>query len=75
MAYKPREYYLQALFRSSLPHPHHDRDYALYEVGEGCEVTYLIPGIDLLSERSVQLFTVSTHLTACCSIGVFQVPL
>lgn len=42
---------LQALFCSSLPHPTADRDYALYEVGEGCEVTHLVPGIDLLSDK------------------------
>lgn len=41
----------QAIFRASLPHPLADRDYAMYEVGEGCEVTYLIPGVDLLSEK------------------------
>ena len=41
----------QALFRTSLPHPRADRDYALYEVGEGCEVTNLVPGLDLLSEK------------------------
>lgn len=41
----------QALFRSSLPHPLADCDYAMYEVGEGCEVTNLIPGVDLLSEK------------------------
>ena len=41
---------LQALFCSSLPHPTADKDYALYEVGTGCEVAELIPGIDLLSE-------------------------
>ena len=40
----------QALFCSSLPHPTADKDYALYEVGTGCEVAELIPGIDLLSE-------------------------
>ncbi|CAI9584887.1 unnamed protein product, partial [Staurois parvus] len=28
-----------------------DLDYALYEVGEGCETTELIPGIDLFSDR------------------------
>ena len=39
----------QALFCSSLPHPTADKDYALYEVGAGCEVAELIPGIDLLS--------------------------
>ncbi|XP_041347318.1 cilia- and flagella-associated protein 54-like [Gigantopelta aegis] len=44
-------YFFKALFRSSLPHPTADQDYALYEVGEGCEVTNLIPGIDLLSDR------------------------
>jgi hypothetical protein len=44
-------YIFQALFRSSLPHPMSDRDYALYEVGEGCEVTNLVPGVDLLSDR------------------------
>ena len=42
--------FLQALFCSSLPHPAADKDYALYEVGTGCEVAELIPGIDLLSE-------------------------
>ena len=42
--------FLQALFCSSLPHPGADKDYALYEVGNGCEVEELIPGIDLLSE-------------------------
>ena len=40
----------QALFCSSLPHPTADKDYALYEVGAGCEVAELIPGIDLLSD-------------------------
>ncbi|CAG2224860.1 unnamed protein product [Mytilus edulis] len=44
-------YFFKALFRSSLPHPRADRDYALYDVGEGCEVTNLVPGIDLLSEK------------------------
>ena len=43
--------FLQALFRASLPHPTSDRDYALYDVGEGCEVTNLVPGIDFLSDR------------------------
>ncbi|XP_038069719.1 cilia- and flagella-associated protein 54-like [Patiria miniata] len=41
----------KALFRASLPHPTADRDYALYEIGEGCEVQYLVPGVDLLSDR------------------------
>ncbi|XP_077980140.1 cilia- and flagella-associated protein 54-like [Glandiceps talaboti] len=41
----------KSLFRTTLPHPTADRDYALYEVGEGCEVQYLLPGIDLLSDR------------------------
>ncbi|XP_069141650.1 cilia- and flagella-associated protein 54-like isoform X4 [Argopecten irradians] len=44
-------YFFKALFRSSLPHPTADRDYAMYEVGEGCEVTNLVPGIDLLSDK------------------------
>ncbi|XP_064604908.1 cilia- and flagella-associated protein 54-like isoform X2 [Liolophura sinensis] len=44
-------YLFKALFCSSLPHPTADRDYALYEVGEGCEVTHLVPGIDLLSDK------------------------
>ncbi|ESO99725.1 hypothetical protein LOTGIDRAFT_238729 [Lottia gigantea] len=44
-------YFFKALFRASLPHPTSDRDYALYDVGEGCEVTSLVPGIDLLSDR------------------------
>ncbi|XP_053377953.1 cilia- and flagella-associated protein 54-like isoform X4 [Mercenaria mercenaria] len=44
-------YLFKAIFRSSLPHPLADRDYAMYEVGEGCEVTNLIPGVDLLSEK------------------------
>lgn len=42
--------FFKALFCSSLPHPTADKDYALYEVGTGCEVAELIPGIDLLSE-------------------------
>ena len=44
-------YFFKALFRASQPHPRSDHDYALYEVGEGCEVTSLIPGVDLLSDR------------------------
>ncbi|XP_056000170.1 cilia- and flagella-associated protein 54-like isoform X4 [Ostrea edulis] len=44
-------YFFKALFRTSLPHPRADRDYALYEVGEGCEVTNLVPGVDMLSEK------------------------
>ncbi|XP_052780184.1 cilia- and flagella-associated protein 54-like isoform X4 [Mya arenaria] len=44
-------YLFKAVFRTSLPHPQADRDYAMYEVGEGCEVTNLIPGVDLLSEK------------------------
>ncbi|PFX16137.1 Uncharacterized protein C12orf55-like [Stylophora pistillata] len=40
----------KALFCSSLPHPTAEKDYALYEVGAGCEVAELIPGIDLLSD-------------------------
>ncbi|KAK7503699.1 hypothetical protein BaRGS_00005238, partial [Batillaria attramentaria] len=45
------QYILTALFRASLPHPTSDRDYALYDVGEGCEVTNLVPGVDFLSDR------------------------
>ncbi|XP_027049490.1 cilia- and flagella-associated protein 54-like [Pocillopora damicornis] len=41
--------FFKALFCSSLPHPTAEKDYALYEVGAGCEVAELIPGIDLLS--------------------------
>ncbi|CAH1784493.1 unnamed protein product [Owenia fusiformis] len=44
-------FFFKALFRSSLPHPRADRDYALYDIGEGCEVTNLVPGVDLLSDR------------------------
>lgn len=39
------------MFRASLPHPSSDRDYALYDVGEGCEVTNLVPGIDFMSDH------------------------
>ncbi|XP_063783817.1 cilia- and flagella-associated protein 54 isoform X2 [Pseudophryne corroboree] len=41
----------KSLFYVSLPHPDEDRDYALYEIGEGCEVPELIPGIDLFSDQ------------------------
>ncbi|KAM9311613.1 cilia- and flagella-associated protein 54 [Gastrophryne carolinensis] len=41
----------KSLFYVSLPHPEEDLDYALYEIGEGCEVSELIPGIDLFSDR------------------------
>ncbi|XP_075712881.1 cilia- and flagella-associated protein 54 isoform X2 [Rhinoderma darwinii] len=41
----------KSLFRVSLPHPDEDLDYALYEIGEGCEISELIPGIDLFSDR------------------------
>ncbi|KAK3792964.1 hypothetical protein RRG08_060658 [Elysia crispata] len=44
-------YLFKALLRSSLPHPTADRDYALYDVGEGCEVTNLVPGVDFMSDR------------------------
>ncbi|XP_046336681.2 cilia- and flagella-associated protein 54-like isoform X2 [Haliotis rufescens] len=44
-------FFFKGLFRSSLPHPTADRDYAMYEVGEGCEVTNLVPGVDFLSDR------------------------
>ncbi|XP_075456664.1 cilia- and flagella-associated protein 54 isoform X2 [Ascaphus truei] len=41
----------KALFLVSLPHPKKDCDYALYEIGDGCEISELIPGIDLFSDR------------------------
>ncbi|KAM4748836.1 cilia- and flagella-associated protein 54 [Rhinophrynus dorsalis] len=41
----------KALFLVSLPHPEEDCDYALYEIGKGCEISELIPGIDLFSDR------------------------
>ncbi|XP_072002563.1 cilia- and flagella-associated protein 54 isoform X2 [Engystomops pustulosus] len=41
----------KSLFCVSLPHPNEDLDYALYEIGDGCEVPELIPGIDLFSDR------------------------
>ncbi|XP_071817646.1 cilia- and flagella-associated protein 54-like isoform X3 [Apostichopus japonicus] len=44
-------YLFKALFRTTLPHPTADRDYALYDIGEGCEVQYLVPGMDLLSDK------------------------
>lgn len=44
-------YLFKALFRTTLPHPTADRDYALYDIGEGCEVQYLVPGVDLLSDK------------------------
>ncbi|KAG9490483.1 hypothetical protein GDO78_006036 [Eleutherodactylus coqui] len=42
----------KSLFCASLPHPDEDLDYALYEIGEGCEVSELIPGIDLFTDRN-----------------------
>ncbi|KAM4676016.1 cilia- and flagella-associated protein 54 [Discoglossus pictus] len=41
----------KALFQVSLPHPNEDRDFALYEIGDECEISELIPGIDLFSDR------------------------
>eukprot|EP00079_Xenopus_tropicalis_P023165 XP_012815326.1 PREDICTED: cilia- and flagella-associated protein 54 isoform X1 [Xenopus tropicalis] len=41
----------KALLLASLPHPTENRDYALYEIGEECEISELIPGIDLFSDR------------------------
>jgi len=43
---------MQALFRTTLPHPLNDHAYASYNVGEGCDMPLLVPGVDLLSERS-----------------------
>lgn len=34
-----------------MPHPKADRDYASYDIGEGFEVTSLVPGIELLSDH------------------------
>ncbi|KAM5171982.1 cilia- and flagella-associated protein 54 [Mantella aurantiaca] len=42
----------KSLFYVSLPHPVEDLDFALYEIGEGCEISELIPGIDLFSDRN-----------------------
>ena len=42
----------QALFRTTLPHPVSDHSYVSYDVGEGCAMPFLVPGVDLLSERS-----------------------
>ncbi|XP_072255112.1 cilia- and flagella-associated protein 54 [Pyxicephalus adspersus] len=41
----------KSLFYVSLPHPDEDLDYALYEIGEGCDIAELIPGIDMFSDR------------------------
>ncbi|KAG8439495.1 hypothetical protein GDO86_005631 [Hymenochirus boettgeri] len=41
----------KALFQASLPHPTNNYEYASYEIGEGCEIPELIPGIDLFSDR------------------------
>jgi len=43
---------MQALFRTTLPHPLDDHAYASYDVGDGCDMPSLVPGVDLLSERS-----------------------
>ncbi|XP_067860705.1 cilia- and flagella-associated protein 54 isoform X2 [Heptranchias perlo] len=44
-------FFFKGLFRATFPHPRSDREYASYEIGNGCEVTELIPGIDLFSDR------------------------
>ncbi|XP_059167715.1 cilia- and flagella-associated protein 54-like [Physella acuta] len=44
-------YLFKALFRASLPHPTKDIEYVLYDIGHNSEVTNLIPGIDLMSDR------------------------
>ncbi|XP_053575221.1 cilia- and flagella-associated protein 54 [Bombina bombina] len=41
----------KALFRASLPHPKEDLQFALYDIGEDCEVSELVPGIDLFSDQ------------------------
>ncbi|PAA71375.1 hypothetical protein BOX15_Mlig003427g1 [Macrostomum lignano] len=43
--------FFKGLFRSSLPHPLSDREYAMYDIGEQCEVTNLMPGVSLLGNR------------------------
>ena len=42
----------QAIFRTTLPHPRSDHAYASYDVGDGCAVPVLVPGVELLSDRS-----------------------
>ncbi|XP_053319636.1 cilia- and flagella-associated protein 54 [Spea bombifrons] len=59
----------KAMFRVSLPHPKEDRDYALYEIGDGCEVSELIPGIDLFSDQ--YRADVNT-VVACLSFIMFE---
>ncbi|XP_051890137.1 cilia- and flagella-associated protein 54-like [Pristis pectinata] len=44
-------FFFKALFRTTLPHPRNDREYATYEIGFDCDVVELIPGIDLFSDR------------------------
>jgi len=44
--------YKQAIFRTTLPHPLNDYAYATYDVGDGCAMPFLVPGVELLSERS-----------------------
>ncbi|XP_069766069.1 cilia- and flagella-associated protein 54 [Narcine bancroftii] len=43
-------FFFKGLFRATLPHPRNDCEYASYEVGCGCDVVELIPGIDLFSD-------------------------
>ena len=65
-------YFFKAMFRASLPHPLADRDYAAYEVGEGCEVTSLVPGVDLISDRCETVphaFTSHDCLCLCLHSG------
>ncbi|CAH2277598.1 Hypothetical predicted protein [Pelobates cultripes] len=59
----------KALFQVSLPHPKENRDFALYEIGEGCEISELIPGIDLFSDR--YRADVNT-VVACLSFLVYE---
>uniref|UniRef100_A0A4W3JT43 Uncharacterized protein n=1 Tax=Callorhinchus milii TaxID=7868 RepID=A0A4W3JT43_CALMI len=41
----------KSLFRSTLPYPRADYEYASYEIGDGWPTHELIPGIDLFSDR------------------------
>ena len=55
----------QAMFRTTLPHPRSDHAYASYDVGEGSEMPYLVPGVDLLSERSYFSLKFSAYFILC----------
>ncbi|XP_048409672.2 cilia- and flagella-associated protein 54-like [Stegostoma tigrinum] len=44
-------FFFKALFRTTFPHPRSDLEYVSYEIGFDNDVTELIPGIDLFSDR------------------------